>query len=312
MKSVRTLLALLCLTLAGYTVAEAPIAVAMPKKARGLIVAAALSFEGAPYVYGGIDPWGFDCSGLVYRVFLQTLGVALPRTALEQYDFREPIDAAKLQPGDLLFFNTTGPISHVGIYEGEGVFIHAASEGSKRGVIESSLSDGYWAGAFAGAGRIIPPAEYLGLVLSASLGPSLGTEDFLRGVRGSLGVAYRILGLEAGLELRPEYDASLGDFRLPLVLAVGIDRRLKVFAGPAVTFGSPDLGGNRGYEPQGGLLATAGVEYTFLRFRIGDLEAGIAGELVYNRYVPEAPADIASDSAARLRAGLGLSLRTGM
>jgi probable lipoprotein NlpC len=312
MKHTRAAFAVLCITFAMYAAAEAPVPVALPKKARGKIVDVALSFAGTPYAYGGADAAGFDCSGLVYRVFLQSVGAILPRTALEQYAFREPIDVSKLQPGDLLFFNTTGPISHVGIYEGDGRFIHAVSEGPKQGVIESSLSESYWSKAFAGAGRIIPPAEYLGLLFSASLGPSLGTEDFLRGLRGSFGVAYRLLGVEAGIELRPEYDATLGDFRFPVVLALGVDKRLKVFAGPALTLGSPDLGGTRSYEAQGGLLATAGIEYTPLRFRVGGMDLGLTGELVYNRYVSAATSDLAKDAAARIRAGIGLSMRWGI
>ena len=312
MKGPRVAFTALCLALAAYALAEAPVSVAAPKKARGKIVDTALSYSGAPYVFGGISASGFDCSGFVYRVYLQSVGAALPRTAQAQYSFREPIEAAKLQPGDLLFFNTTGPITHVGIYEGEGWFIHAASDGPKRGVIESSLLESYWSKTFAGAGRIIPPAEYLGLIFTASLGPSFGAEDFLRGAQGSFGVAYRILGLEAGLEIRPEYDASLGDFRLPLVLAVGIDRKLKVFAGPALTLGSPSLDGSRDYDAQGGLLATLGVEYTPVRFRIGAMNFGLTGELVYNRYVSVASADLAKDSAAQIRAGVGLSVRWGI
>jgi probable lipoprotein NlpC len=312
MKGPGITLAFLCLALASYAAAEAPVSAAQPKKARGRIVDTALSYAGAPYAYGGIDASGFDCSGLVYRVFLQTLGIVLPRTAREQYAFREPIDASKVQPGDLLFFDTTGPLSHVGIYEGEGRFVHAASDGPRRGVIESSLSEAYWAKTFTGAGRIIPPAEYLGLIFSSSLGPSFGTEDFLRGARGSLGIAYKIFGIETGVELRPEYDATLGDFRLPAVLALGIDRRLKVFAGPALTFGTPKLSGSREYEAGGGILATAGIEFTPFTFRVGSMKLGLTGELVYNRYVALASADLAQDAAARIRAGVALSARWGI
>jgi probable lipoprotein NlpC len=312
MNTGRIALAAICLASAIYVSAEAPFPAAAPKKARGMIVETALSYIGSPYLLGGADSAGFDCSGFVYRVFRQALGASLPRTAREQFSVREPIDEGRLQPGDLLFFDTTGPISHVGIYEGEGRFIHSASEGPARGVIESTLSESYWAKAFAGAGRMIPPAEYLGLILSASLGPSLGTEEPLRGARGSFGVAYRFLGVEAGIELRPEYDATLGVVRLPAVLALGIDRRLKAFAGPALTLGSPNLGGARGYEAQGGILATAGLEYTLFRFRVGGLDLGISGELVYNRYVPDSSADLARDAAARIRAGIGLSLHRGI
>lgn len=294
--------------------AKAPIFVAVPKEARSRIVDAALSYEGSPYLLGGIEASGFDCSGLVYRVFLQAIGAPLPRTAREQFDFGEPIAMSKLQPGDLLFFNTTSPIAHVGIYEGDGRFVHAASDGPKRGVIESSLSESYWAKAFAGAGRIIPPAEYLGLTLSASLGPSFSAEDALGGVRGSFGVAYRLLGIEAGIELRPEYDKTLGDFRLPAVLAIGIDKRLKIYAGPALTLGSPNLEGTRAYEASGGLIATAGIDYTLFLFRLSALDVGLRGEVAYDRYIP-APglaADFGKDFAAAFSAGLGLSIGFGM
>ncbi len=285
-----------------------------PKTARAKIVDAAISYEGSPYLYGGIDSEGFDCSGLVFRVYLQTLGISLPRTTLEQYYFREAITRAMLQPGDLIFFNTTGPIAHVGIYKGEDKFIHAASDGPSRGVIESSLTENYWARAFAGAGRIIPPAEYLGLIFSASLGPSFGAEPLLRGARGSIDVAYRFFGIEAGLGLRPEYDNTLGAFRLPLVLSIAVDKRLSVFAGPALTLGSPSLGANRPYQASGGILATAGIDYTLFRFRVAGLDMGVRGELVYNRYTVASglPGDLAKDLAATVDAGLGLSLRWGM
>ena len=312
MNRMRAAFAVLFLSIAAHALAESPVSTPLPKKARARIVDTVLFYSGAPYAYGGIDAKGFDCSGLVYRVFLQSVGAALPRTARAQYDFREPIDTSDLQPGDLLFFNTTGPISHVGIYVGEGRFVHAASDGPKRGVIESSLTESYWAKSFAGAGRIIPPAEYLGFIFSASLGPSLGTEDFMRGARASFGVAYRILGIEAGIELRPEYDATLGDLRVPMVLALGLDKRLKVFAGPALTLGSPNLGGSRVYKAQGGILATAGLEFTPLRFRVGGMNLGLTGELVYNRYVSEAGSDFAKDTSARIRAGLALSARWGI
>ena len=312
MKGSRLVLLALSIVSIAHAAAEAPVSVARPKEARGRIAETALSYAGSPYVYGGKDPSGFDCSGLVYRVYREALGAVLPRTAREQYAYSEPIDASEIQIGDLVFFDTAGPISHVGIYEGEGRFVHAASEGPKKGVVESSLSEAYWAKAFSAAGRIIPPAEYLGLIFSASLGPSFGAEDFLRGIRGSFGVAYAILGVETGLELRPEYDASLGVFRLPAVLALGIDRKLKAFAGPALTLGSPNLGGSREYEARGGILATVGLEYTPFSFRVGTRKLGLGGELVYDHYVSEEKSDFAKDAAARIRVGLFLSTRWGI
>jgi probable lipoprotein NlpC len=297
----------------GDIAADAPIAVASPKRARSAVVAAAYAYRGAPYLRGGTSASGFDCSGLVYRVFLDTVHVALPRTAKAQYAFCEPIPRSKLQPGDLVFFDTTGGISHVGIYTGENKFVHSPSEGSRTGVTENDLDESYWARTFVGAGRALPPEEQLGLIASASFGPSFGAYDFFRGLRGSLGASFSFWGLEAGLELRPSWDSSLEVLRIPAVVSLAIDRRLKLFAGPALTIGSPNLDG-RMYEPSGGWLATAGLEYTFHRFRIAGLSFALGAEIEYDRYVAAEgeTTSVGLDAEARLRAGLCLSLRWGI
>jgi probable lipoprotein NlpC len=300
-------------TTVGVVAAEAPISVASPKSARSAVVAKAYSYRGAPYLRGGTSVSGFDCSGLVYRVFLDTVHVALPRTAKAQYSFCEPIPRSKLQAGDLVFFDTTGGISHVGIYTGENKFVHSPSEGSKTGVTENDLDESYWARTFVGAGRALPPEEQLGLIASASLGPSFGAYDFFRGVRASLGAAFSFWGLEAGLEIRPSLDSSLEVLRIPVVASLAIDRRLKFFAGPALTIGSPNLDG-RAYEPSGGWLATAGLEYTLHRFRIAGLSFALGAELEYDRYIAAEgeTTSVGLDAEARLRAGLSLTLRWGI
>lgn len=116
------------------------------------ILATAQKYIGAPYVFGGTSPSGFDCSGLVYYV-LAELGYPAPRTAASQYGMGSYVDGYDLRPGDLVFFaNTyTSGISHVGIYAGGGSFLHAPNEGSS--VSYSSLS-GYWAEHYAGARRL--------------------------------------------------------------------------------------------------------------------------------------------------------------
>jgi len=309
----RAALALAISALAFGSAAEAPHIVAAPAKARSEILAAAYRYRGAPYVHGGTESSGFDCSGFVYRVFKDAVGVTLPRTAKDQYAYCEPIGRARLQGGDLVFFDTTGGISHVGIYTGDGKFIHSPSEGSKTGVTENDLEENYWSRTFVNAGRVVSPADSLGMVMTASIGPSLGAYDFVRGVRGSVGAAFPILGLELGLELRPSWDASLGVLRLPAVLAIDIDRKLKAYAGPALTIGRPSLDG-REYLPSGGFLATAGLEYTFYRFRLAGLSFGLAAEIEYDRYLPgpEEPNSVGLDAEVRLRAGLGLSVRWGV
>lgn len=110
---------------------------------------------GTPYVWGGSSPDGFDCSGLVQWVHLQ-LGIALPRTAQQQFDATIRLSPEELQPGDLVFFAYTypsvEPITHVGIYAGNGMMINAPAEGDV--VREMAVFTGYWGDHFAGAGRV--------------------------------------------------------------------------------------------------------------------------------------------------------------
>jgi len=119
---------------------------------------AALAAAGVDYRWGGHShQTGFDCSGLVAFVFQQAYGLALPHNTLAQSELGEPIESAALQPGDLVFFNTQRkPYSHVGIYIGEGRFIHAPRKGSV--VRTESLRVRYWATRFDGARRIAPVA----------------------------------------------------------------------------------------------------------------------------------------------------------
>ena len=119
----------------------------------GSVVNLALQQVGKPYVFGAEGPNAFDCSGLVQWAF-KRCGKNLPRTAEEQFRVGTPVPRNQLQPGDLVFFaNTYKPgISHVGIYIGNGKFVHAAN--SREGVKVSSLSESYYAQHYAGAKRV--------------------------------------------------------------------------------------------------------------------------------------------------------------
>lgn len=109
---------------------------------RQAIVSTAEGYLGTPYVWGGTTAAGFDCSGLVWRVFKQN-GIEVPRTAGPQYREGRKLDRDELLPGDLVFFHTysSGP-NHVGIYAGDGRFIQA--ESSSAGVRYSELDGDYW------------------------------------------------------------------------------------------------------------------------------------------------------------------------
>ncbi len=111
---------------------------------------------GAPYVWGAAGPDAFDCSGLVLWVYRQ-LGLQVPRTAQQQFEWAVAIEPSQLQPGDLVFYENTYPspdrITHVGIYIGGGAVVMATNTGDY--VREVPLSDPYWSAHFVGAGR--PP-----------------------------------------------------------------------------------------------------------------------------------------------------------
>lgn len=111
----------------------------------------ASQYIGVPYSYGGTSKSGFDCSGFTQRVF-KDLGYSINRTSGSQYQQGTGISKNALQTGDLVFFNTSGAgISHVGIYYGEGKFIHSSTS---HGVIVSKLSESYWASRYVGAKRV--------------------------------------------------------------------------------------------------------------------------------------------------------------
>ncbi len=91
-------------------------------------VTVALDQLGVPYRYGGAGPGGFDCSGLVHFAYARA-GKAVPRTTGELWRRTAPVDTAEARPGDLLFFRFDGKMSHVGLYIGDGRFVHAPSSG---------------------------------------------------------------------------------------------------------------------------------------------------------------------------------------
>jgi cell wall-associated NlpC family hydrolase len=118
-----------------------------------------MGFLGVPYRRGGSDDKGFDCSGFVRSMYERTVGLVLPRLAKDQAAATQPIDKKELQPGDLVFFNTMRrAFSHVGIYVGDGKFIHSPKPGAQ--VRIEDMQQNYWARRFDGARRVLAtPAD---------------------------------------------------------------------------------------------------------------------------------------------------------
>lgn len=125
------------------------------------LVDEALSYLGIRYRFGGTSPsTGLDCSGLVLNVFRNAVGLNLPRTASEMATLGDKIGRQELKPGDLVFFNTMRrAFSHVGIYLGDGKFVHAPASGGK--VRVENMSAQYWAQRFNGARRLVDEHDTL-------------------------------------------------------------------------------------------------------------------------------------------------------
>lgn len=110
----------------------------------------AKQFLGAPYVWGGSSPSGFDCSGFVQYVFAH-FGISLPRTSYGQYSMGSGVSESELEPGDIVFFDSDGDgASHDGVYIGNGQFINAASTD----VEIDDISSDYWGSHYLGARRV--------------------------------------------------------------------------------------------------------------------------------------------------------------
>ncbi|HNX73710.1 MAG TPA: C40 family peptidase [Spirochaetales bacterium] len=354
-----------------------PILSLNPAAARRNIVGAAKSHLGTPYRSGGTDSKGLDCSGLVVLSFKEATGRDVPRTVAEQVQWVVAIPRGELEPGDLVFFNLdngqnntpyikpdtvlgstlTTPIGfwkksppakerakadHVGIYIGEGAFVHAASAGSRAGVTINSLKERSWDERFLLAGRAVSATLLSGLAVDLQLDASLGaggtsTSSIAPAFRGlsagaalsfPLGSNFRI-GLETGLS----WDNFLHTARIPLELVVGQISGFSVFAGPAFTMGAPHLSGASGGTTGGATastdddvpldttrnylapttwLSTVGIRWSPLFIGSSPTRGGVVVELRYDQYKNAAgqPAALFDDVRAALTLGVGIRLRS--
>jgi len=340
------IVALLCLALPASLAAASPevppVFAVSPSRARSAVVRTAESVLGKPYILGGESISGFDCSGLVYYSFNKATGFRVPRTVLEQILWVMPVPKSALRPGDLVFFDLeakSSPIrapiadipakvaskaDHVGIYAGEGTFIHAASAGSRKGVTVDRLADPSWARRFLFAGRALPVSFLSGIAVEAGFDVLLDSENpalpELRGGGLLLGASLPLgTNFSIGIETRPAWDTLMGTARIPVELVVGQTSGLQVFAGPAFNLGQPRLPRGtapdspaREYDAVDSWLASTGLRWAPTLFRIGDTRVSLFSEIRFDRYLPASgqPADNDADRRAIISFGAGLKFRT--
>lgn len=323
------------------TPGELPIPTLSPAKTRDTILRSADRLIGTPYVFGGESEKGLDCSGLVFLVFKEATGRIVPRTVDTLGAWVLAIPKKELKPGDLVFFELDKPVAqntssatispsaadHVAIYEGDGYFLHAASAGSRRGVIRNSLDEPAWSKRFLFAGRIVSASPLSGLAFEASLTAILDAEALL----GSLSPAIELRGggisfaatlpvmrnFSFGLRSRIEWDELLGTLRIPLELVLGQNTGFSIFAGPALTLGDPSLPASasepaRGYETPTSWIASAGIRWSAPMLRSGASGAGLFSELRFSRYLPlpGLPEDLEADRRATISLAMGLRFRS--
>lgn len=336
--------ALVCPMPAAATPGELPFPSLSPSRTRNSILRSAEGLLGTPYRFGGEDRKGVDCSGLVFLVFGEAISRSIPRTVAEQGRWVLPIPKRELAPGDLIFFDLNprspgsapgadrdliGAADHVGIYAGDGYFLHSASAGSRTGVIRNSLSEAAWARRYLFAGRVVSASALSGFALDAGLSASFDAAlpDLDSGLRLAdfRGAGLRLAAtlplarnFSIGLQGRVEWDMLLDTVRVPLELLIGQNSGFAIFAGPALTLGSPEIpaagtgSADRGYTAVGGWAASAGIRWSPILIRSGAAGAGVFAELRFDRYLPlpGQPADPAADRRAAISLGLGLRYRT--
>lgn len=282
---------------------------------REAFVASSMNYLGTPYKYGGTSKSGIDCSGFVMSSARDSGAASLPRTAAAMYNFANPIADVQREKGDLVFFATDGDfsVSHVGIYIGNNQFIHAASAGTKTGVIISSLSENYWKNAYVSSGQIINAAgikdTYIAdsgsgnsdggffssgnfaLDLSGYLTWNLYTpEDFLFNIKGgSIQAQFRtdMWKFNPGIMLDVRYDNksnNIVQIPLSIVLNINGDKLLdyRVYTGIVLTLGDPILQTTQTELEAPVFFGIAGISMQTAKIKVGPVKLSIIQDFSFS------------------------------
>lgn len=279
------------------------------------IVDSALSYVGTAYVFGGASPSGVDCSGFVHLVFRESLDHTPSRTVENLVREIEDVPEDDLRPGDLLFFNTSGPLSHVGIYIGGNQFVHAASETIRNGVIYSDMNAPYYRERYNSSARILP-VEAIPWVLvrfmngvESGLSPDsieLGLENWQTVVSSGVSLYFNTLGLvDPGIEFRALFSITDSYVSLPLSFNLMLNRvgwlRFSYELHPAVRSLYP-LHRSMAFVPQ-----VYSIGYSFPRPSSIGRSFGFAIEASYHALHLPQDAQM-TDFLSLIRAGLYFSL----
>ncbi|MCR4742910.1 MAG: C40 family peptidase [Treponema sp.] len=267
---------LCCLKLCAEEIYISP---AQAQVEREKFVAAAKQYVGSPYVYGAVGPDSFDCSGLIYYVAHESVGKQLPRTAKAIYSYCKIVPDSNKEIGDLLFFKTTssGNISHVGIYIGNGQFISAISDGPNTGVIISSLKQDYWKGKYVATGQFLKSGkqkeefvdeEYIPESNDSSVQASnisfgqklknnlyIDTSIFVdwsvfspssfmisfRGVDAQFHLRYAAAKLQPGFGFFLRFNRGMGLFQIPMIFSTSVNDYFRAYFGPVFSFSQGTL-----------------------------------------------------------------------
>ena len=335
-------------------------------------------FLGTKYQRGATGPDAFDCSGFVYTMSRESVGVQLPRTSQAMYTYAVLIPESDREIGDLVFFRTTnsGNVSHVGILISEDTFIHCASDGPTTGVITSSLKSGYWKQHYIGTGRVLEPAQKKKITVnplpasekksestesaaktpaaqqnvqqknakaataenrtvtktSASTKPKstsktsdftadfslcmdwsvLTAKDFIlnfRGISSSANIRYTAWELEPGLGVMFRYDNRMGIVQFPVVVSLTFSEYVRAYAGPVITFGTPEVPADSEHEAKGSVFpGIIGLSFSTPSWNAGAVKIALIQDIQYTVF------NETDNSAlsARNSAASGILLSTGV